>query len=771
MSEPVLSIRELETHLYSREGTIRPVNRVSFDIHQGETLGIVGESGSGKTMTALSIMGLIPKNLGGVVGGSVVLDGEDLAKMTDTEVRRRRSTKMGMIFQDPATSLNPTMKVGPQIAETMKTHLGINDSTARSRAIELLDRVGIPSPESRYNNYPFQFSGGMRQRVMIAIALSCDPLLLIADEPTTALDVTIQAQLLDFVREIKEERGMSVMWITHDLGVVAELCDQVAVMYAGSIVERASVDDIFARPKHRYTSMLLNSMPSIAERTAGRLMSIKGLPPNLANLREGCPFAVRCNAPVERWTAERNLLSCMNPATPPTGAGGAGGASGNATSTPPLPPGASGAGTTPSNPQYGSFSDILANYTGDEGTELDGKCSALATTMFDEIQTLVPTKLAALKSTDTDYAALLDIPSRDAVIAKVGRSELLKLYAGVLSYEAKEQESGASGANGGAGVTPDQGFDCIPDDAEDPGNLHLKVDVVNCLVFRTPHSWWVSNADRLRQRMQYSYFKAGQGTVGPINWLGYENWSCTASPDGPVVPCQRHDLAYDSLQKFAGRNPENTPGGTPIGNELDQSWHPRNKSLADSKFFADINHYGCENRNGLFASAMCGTLSNWANAVIYHFFVADGNDRGWPVTDEDLADGGGPKEELDAESSEYKYIVCGNPVPRIANLSIEQVVGTGFDVSWNFEEGCVDDIAISDIEICLILKHGASVLKACRDGLTTSTTSKRFNIVSRQWRGIHFPIIGVEVKISPTNVSYGPDEYKQYWRRYPVRVR
>ena len=163
-------------------------------------------------MTALSIMGLIPKNLGGVVGGSVVLDGEDLAKMSDTEVRRRRSTKMGMIFQDPATSLNPTMKVGPQIAETMKTHLGINDRTARNRTIELLDRVGIPSPEGQYNNYPFQFSGGMRQRVMIAIALSCDPLLLIADEPTTALDVTIQAQLLDFVREIKEERGMSVMW-------------------------------------------------------------------------------------------------------------------------------------------------------------------------------------------------------------------------------------------------------------------------------------------------------------------------------------------------------------------------------------------------------------------------------------------------------------------------------------------------------------------------------------------------------------------------------
>ena len=175
MPEPVLSVRGLETHLYSREGTIRPVNRLSFDIRPGETLGIVGESGSGKTMTALSIMGLIPKNLGGVVGGSIVLEGEDLAKMTDTQVRRRRSTKMGMIFQDPATSLNPTMKVGPQIAETMKTHLGINDSTARTRTIELLDRVGIPSPEGRYNDYPFQFSGGMRQRVMIAIALSCDP--------------------------------------------------------------------------------------------------------------------------------------------------------------------------------------------------------------------------------------------------------------------------------------------------------------------------------------------------------------------------------------------------------------------------------------------------------------------------------------------------------------------------------------------------------------------------------------------------------------------
>lgn len=325
MSKAVLQVEELETRLYSREGVIRPVNRISFEIYEGETLGIVGESGSGKTMTALSIMGLIPKNLGGVVGGRIVLDGEDLANMRDSEVRRRRSTKMGMVFQDPATSLNPTMKVGPQIAETMKTHLHIDDRTARERAVELLGRVGIPSPGDRYDSYPFQFSGGMRQRVMIAIALSCDPMLLIADEPTTALDVTIQAQILDFVREIKQERGMSIMWITHDLGVVAELCDRVAVMYAGSIVETASVDDLFAGPRHWYTSMLLDSMPSIDSRTAGRLTSIRGLPPNLANLRPGCPFAVRCNAPIAPCFTENpsldsvgqdHMAACWNPTTP-----------------------------------------------------------------------------------------------------------------------------------------------------------------------------------------------------------------------------------------------------------------------------------------------------------------------------------------------------------------------------------------------------------------------------------------------------------------------
>jgi ABC-type dipeptide/oligopeptide/nickel transport system ATPase component len=217
--DAVLQIDELETHLFSREGIVKPVNKVSFEVRKGETLGLVGESGCGKTMTSLSIMGLVPKVLGGVVGGRIILDGEDLVGLTDKEIRRRRSTKMGMIFQDPAMSLNPTMKIGPQIAETMQVHLGLDEEEARRRSIELLERVGVPLAAERYGDYPFRFSGGMRQRVMIAIALSCEPLLLIADEPTTALDVTVQAQLLDLVRDLREERGMAVMWITHDLGV------------------------------------------------------------------------------------------------------------------------------------------------------------------------------------------------------------------------------------------------------------------------------------------------------------------------------------------------------------------------------------------------------------------------------------------------------------------------------------------------------------------------------------------------------------------------
>ena len=311
MAEAVLEIQNLETHLASREGAVKAVNGVSFSLMQGETLGIVGESGSGKTMTALSIMGLVPNPPGKIVGGQVILDGENITELPDKEVRKRRSSKMGMVFQDPATSLNPTMKVGPQIAETMQLHLGYDENTARKQSIAILDRVGIPSAESRYYDYPFQFSGGMRQRAMIAIALSCDPLLLIADEPTTALDVTVQAQLLDLVRDLKEERGMSVIWITHDLGVVAELCDRVSVMYAGHIVETASVDQIFTSPKHRYTSLLLKSLPSMEKRKSTRLTAIAGLPPSLANLKDGCPFAPRCDAPVDRCLEENPSLKEM----------------------------------------------------------------------------------------------------------------------------------------------------------------------------------------------------------------------------------------------------------------------------------------------------------------------------------------------------------------------------------------------------------------------------------------------------------------------------
>ena len=311
-NDSVLEVENLQTHLGSREGTVKAVSGSSFQVNKGETLGIVGESGCGKTMTALSIMGLVPPQLGGVVGGSIVLDGEDLAQMQDAEIRKRRSTKMGMIFQDPATSLNPTMKVGPQIAETLQIHMGLDEKTARTRVVQLLERVGIPSPATRYYEYPFQFSGGMRQRVMIAIALSCNPMLLIADEPTTALDVTVQAQLLELVKELQKEEGMSVIWITHDLGVVAELCDRVAVMYAGYIVETGTADDIFFKPKHRYTAALLKSLPTMDKRSTDELASIPGIVPSLANLKPGCPFMNRCDSAVDKCGEENPLLEEMS---------------------------------------------------------------------------------------------------------------------------------------------------------------------------------------------------------------------------------------------------------------------------------------------------------------------------------------------------------------------------------------------------------------------------------------------------------------------------
>ena len=308
MSEALLQVEGLETHLFTKEGVLKPVNGVSFHVDRGETVGLVGESGCGKTMTALSIMGLVPNPPGRIVSGAVRLGGEDLLQLDDRTLRTRRSVQMGMIFQDASTALNPTMRVGDQIGETMQRHMGMNGTEAALHATEILDRVGIPAAEQRLNDYPHQFSGGMRQRVMIAIAICCNPELLIADEPTTALDVTIQAQLLDLILELKEDVGKSVLWITHDLGVVAELCDRVMVMYAGQVVEEATVEELFLRPRHPYTAGLLDSMPTLEERRQESLKTIEGMPPNMARMPTGCAFHPRCEYASERCVEEMPIL-------------------------------------------------------------------------------------------------------------------------------------------------------------------------------------------------------------------------------------------------------------------------------------------------------------------------------------------------------------------------------------------------------------------------------------------------------------------------------
>jgi oligopeptide/dipeptide ABC transporter ATP-binding protein len=322
MSEALLQVEDLETHLFTKEGVLKPVNAVSFHVDRGETVGLVGESGCGKTMTALSIMGLVPNPPGRIVGGAIRLGGEDLLQLDDRTLRSRRSVQMGMIFQDASTALNPTMKVGDQIAETMQRHMGMNRTEASQHAVEILDQVGIPAAEQRLDDYPHQFSGGMRQRVMIAIAICCNPDLLIADEPTTALDVTIQAQLLDLILELNEDVGKSVLWITHDLGVVAELCDRVLVMYAGQVVEEAMVEELFLRPRHPYTAGLLDSMPTLEERRQESLRTIEGMPPNMARMPSGCAFHPRCEFASERCVEEMpklersgsdGLVACWHP--------------------------------------------------------------------------------------------------------------------------------------------------------------------------------------------------------------------------------------------------------------------------------------------------------------------------------------------------------------------------------------------------------------------------------------------------------------------------
>jgi len=290
----LLEVKNLKTHFFTHEGTVKAVDGISFKINQGETLGIVGESGSGKSVTALSVMRLIPHPPGKIVNGEVYFEGKDLLKLDDKEIRKIRGKKISMIFQEPMTSLDPVFTIGHEIIEAIQLHQGLKKEKAKKKAIEILKIVGIPDVEKRINNYPHELSGGMRQRVMIAMALSCNPTLLIADEPTTALDVTIQAQILRLINDLKGKFGASVMLITHDLGVIAEMCDYVAVMYAGHIVEYTDIYTLFDNPLHPYTKGLSKSMPRL-DVDVENLNAIPGIVPNLLDLPSGCPFNPRCD--------------------------------------------------------------------------------------------------------------------------------------------------------------------------------------------------------------------------------------------------------------------------------------------------------------------------------------------------------------------------------------------------------------------------------------------------------------------------------------------
>lgn len=289
----LLEVKDLRVYFRSEEGTVKAVDGISFEVKQGETLGIVGESGSGKTVANLSLMRLIPEPPGEIVSGSVILRGRDVLKLSASDLRRLRGKQVAMIFQDPMTALNPFMRVSKQLMEVTQLHLGHTRVQAREHAVKMLEHVGIPDASERIDSYPHEFSGGMRQRVMIAMALSCEPDLLIADEPTTALDVTIQAQILELIKRLKAETGASVILITHDLGIVAGMTDQVIVMYAGKIFERAPTTELFENPGNPYTRGLLRSVPNPTDEQ-GQLYQIPGQPPDLARLPAGCPFAPRC---------------------------------------------------------------------------------------------------------------------------------------------------------------------------------------------------------------------------------------------------------------------------------------------------------------------------------------------------------------------------------------------------------------------------------------------------------------------------------------------
>jgi oligopeptide/dipeptide ABC transporter ATP-binding protein len=295
----LLQVKELKTHFFTRRGVIKAVDGVSFEIARGETLGVVGESGCGKSISALSIMQLIPNPPGRIVAGEILLEGVDLLRLPLDRIRRMRGSEISMIFQEPMTSLNPVFTVGEQIAEVIRIHQALGKKEAQGQAVEMLRKVGIPSPERRVHDYPYQMSGGMRQRIMIAIALSCQPKLLIADEPTTALDVTIQSQMLDLITRLKEDLGISVLFITHNLGVIAETARRVVVMYAGKVVEESKVRDLFHQPLHPYTRGLLNSVPvwhrSVRKEERKRLEEIPGMVPNPFGLPKGCLFSPRCS--------------------------------------------------------------------------------------------------------------------------------------------------------------------------------------------------------------------------------------------------------------------------------------------------------------------------------------------------------------------------------------------------------------------------------------------------------------------------------------------
>jgi oligopeptide transport system ATP-binding protein len=313
MADRLLDVQGLKTHFFTRQGVVKAVEGVTFYLDEGETVALVGESGCGKSVTSLSIMRLIEDPPGKIVGGHMYYKGDDIVEMDEDDLRKIRGGQISMIFQDPMTSLNPVLSIGFQLSEAVKTHLKLDDKAARARAAEMLDRVRIPDARRRLNNYPHEFSGGMRQRVMIAMALSTNPQLLIADEPTTALDVTIQAQVLELMQGLAREFRTATLLITHDLGIVAGATDRVEVMYAGRIVEEAPTDTLFKTPAHPYTQALLRAVPRPDEQRGQRLSAIGGQPPNLVNLPAGCPFAPRCPKVQPRCRQELPLLENVGP--------------------------------------------------------------------------------------------------------------------------------------------------------------------------------------------------------------------------------------------------------------------------------------------------------------------------------------------------------------------------------------------------------------------------------------------------------------------------